>query len=754
MERSKFRQLQKSITAGTDFKLQDVKEALTYDPESPESFSTFAKGLKLGKLDPSKLLVTAALMAIEIDPVYIRYAGLALRFGANPNLYVDANFTFETETEEADFETRLKVPVHLAKKLWDVTPRTMQESVDFEVSVRGDFDPNTPLTDIQAGLHQKQKAALDILSMMAIMGMVSDAQLTTAELLTRSDINATRFATEHPDFFSSVYGSIKTDTNPEDPSDDFGSVVADEIKYFEQWKGSLQDAYGANPERDDRIFTYAVYLDRSEVLTLNNIYGNLDNYESMFLYQDTESLKAILPRMKELGLIGVNPSNQVLYTDHTSNVTQVEAERKRVEHLILDWCIAYYNLDVMIVLLDLGIQPDYTFRTQTIQAAAQVCNDYSVQCQILNSMIIEYVKRGYGLDKVQLEVLYGVSKRTYEAVIKKYSTPAWKASCQVRTDQVSTELREMAREVGLPVDSNKNQICDSFEAMTKSDPATLKKTIYEVNRTKIGLSSISAADIISGRRTLSDVRDLPSLGDITVDQLQQTTDTQNIGGRRGASGKTTGGTVKLPPRSTTKAAPLCTNQDAFIPGRPIEDYPSTDRVTYNDGLHTWCFTSENFEDLLRTGINPWAINAQGTRGDHIPAEILSEMQQKYDTIRDNNLPTGASISKGVDRLYDAKPASTEASYERQSKEMVEKFYRVMEDYDIPRERFMSLNSADLQIIADNVLSSTTRIVVDQSSPVLAIRQFANAVFTEAINHGNMDDIAASLVTILYPPVAK
>ena len=751
MEKSKFQRLQNAITKGTDFKLQDVKDALTHDPESPEAFSTFTKGLKLGKIDASKLLVTSALLAIEIDDVYVRYAGLALRYGANPNLYVDANFPFETETIDGDIiETEMRVPVHLAKKLWDLTPRSAQESVDFDVSVRGDFDPNTQPAEIEERLREKQRAALDILCMMSIMGMVSDAQLTTAELLTRSDINATRFATEHPDFFSSVYGSIKNDV---DSTDNLGSIVADEIKYFEQWRGSLQDAYGVNPDRDDRIFTYAVYLDRTEVLTLNNIYGNLENYESMFLYQDTESLKQILPRMKELRLIGSNPSLQVLYTDHTSDVTEEEAERKRVENLLLDWAIAYYNLEIMVVLLDLGIQPEYSFRSQTIRAAAQVCQEFSVQCQILNSMIIEYVKRGYGLDKVQLEELHAVSKRTHEAVLKKYSTPAWRASCQVRTDQVSTELKEMAREVGLPVDSNKKQICDTFEAMTKSDPATLKKTIYDVNRTKIGLTSISAADIISGRRTLSDVRDLPALGNITVDQLQQTTDTKGLSnGQNGVNGKN--GKIKLPAKTAAQSAPLCTNQDTFIPGRPIEDYPATDRVTYNDGLHTWCFTSENFEELLRTGINPWAINAQGGRGDHIPAEILAEMQQKHDTIKNNNLPAEASISRGVDRLYDAKSTTTEASYERQSKEMVDRFYRVMEDYDIPRERFMSLNSADFQILADAVLSPTTRIVVDQSSPVLAVRDFANAVLTEAINFKNMDEIAGSLASILYAPAAQ
>src|ERR1035438_5646394 len=106
-------------------------------------------------------------------------------------------------------------------------------------------------------------------------------------------------------------------------------------------------------------------------------------------------------------------------------------------------------------------------------------------------------------------------------------------------------------------------------------------------------------------------------------------------------------------------APICANNDTLF--RPIEDYPAIDRITYSDGQSTWCFTSENFEELLQTGINRWAPNPSGGMGAPIPDEVLVEIQQKLDMIERAQLPSKpASVSKGIDRIFNSNPSNHES----------------------------------------------------------------------------------------------
>ncbi len=714
-----FSQLQTALSKNLDFPAAELRNAIRYNPESPETFSTFSRALLKKKIDPTELLVISSLFSVDVDNVYVRYAGLALRFGANPNSYIQAPFDF------GDGE-QISVPIHIAKHLWDAVPRTAEESVQRDFSTYGDYDEQTSKESIEGRLQEKQRAGLDVLSLMAIRGLVSDAQITTASLLTQNGFNATVFANQHQDFFGSVYGSIKLDG-------ELGSIYADEIKYFEHWKASLQNAYGVNPERDQRIFKYCLLLDIPEVLTLNDVYGVKENLRLMFMFQCQESLKAILPRLKALRIIGIpavrnqefeNPATILEdaltpFGDRPDDLKD-RAGMKQMELMIIDWTIAYYNLKIFRQLLDFGIVPDYSMRSQMIRAAKKVCPTNPAQCQILNTMIIDFVKRGYGLDQAQLEEL-DFSPSTLAAVQKEYSIPAWKYQCKNPAGNVNPDLRELARQVGIPINANRGQICSTLETMSQSTPAKLTEAAYEVNRNRIAMSSISTSDILTGRRILSENRTLP-------DAVGNPTD------------------PKLQPKGT-KSAPLCSNADA-IP-RSIEDYPEIDRVTYSDNLLTWCFTSDLYEELLSTGMNPWAVGSDGLMGTPIPEEILIEIQRKLDILQASELnEEPGSISKGVRQLFNANPKGPTELYENESLRRLEIFYEFLAEAEIPREKVESLTAADFQTLADAVLDPSTRVLVDRSSSTLALRDFASAVLVDASNYGTGAQIATKLRSIL------
>lgn len=732
-----FFQLQTALVKNLDFPNSEIRTALRYNPESPETFSTFTRALLKKKIDPTEFFVISALFAVDVDNVYVRYAGLALRFGANPNSYINSPFDFGEE------DGIFNVPIHLAKHIWDSVPRTYEESIERDFSTFGDYNEGLSNEDVAGRFQEKQRAGLDILSMMALKGLVSDAQITTASLLTQNGFNATRFANEHQDFFGSVYGSIKLDG-------ELGNIYADEIKYFEQWKVGLQSAYGVNPDRDPRIFKYALLLDLPEILSLNDVYGVKENLRLIFFFQCFETIKLILPRMKELRVIGVsiarsqqfeNPATtleaaRTPYEDRDADL-QDRGNMKQMELIVIDWVVAYYNLEAFRQLLDLGVVPDYSVRSQIIRASKQICPSYPAQCQILNTMIVDFVKRGYGLDQEQLDEL-SFSPSTVAAVTKLYSVPEWKYQCSVREGVVNPDLREIARQVGIPINADKEQICSTLEILTKSTPAKITEAAYEVNRNRIAMASTTTADILAGRKILAEKRTLPQTGGLSIDEINE-----RIADKAASKGEKE---AEVQPKGTVEP-PLCSNIDSI--SRPIEDYPDVDRVTYSDNMATWCFTSDNYSELLETGVNPWAISPDGRRGVAIPQEIMFEMEQKMNSLREGGLAEQpGSISQGVKRLFDANPKNSAQAYENESNRRLESFYEFVEEAEIPRERFIVLTAADFQTLADAVLDPSTRIVVDRSSSTLALRDFASAVMLDASNFGTGPQIAASLRSIL------
>lgn len=738
-----FSRLQNAIVKSTDFDMKDLKSALMFDPESPESFSTFTMSLSNKKLDPTELFTIATLLALDVNDVYVRYAGLALRFGANPNTYINAKFVFNGK--------EMRVPVHIAKHIWDITPRNIDDVVEEDFSTYGDYNNNaTDDNATEERMLEKQEASLDILCMMALKGLYSDAQITNAGLLTKMGVNATQFANQRPEFFGSVYGDIRLD-------DMLGERFTDEIKYFEQWKGSLQNAYGINTDRDERILKYALLLDLPDVLSLTDVYGISENLKQMFFYQDNDSIDLVLPRMKELGIIGVDPNTQFNPNrrkidenddDVIGYADDATSEMKKMELILLDWSLVYYNYRAVDLLMKLGVVPDYAVRSQTVRAAKTKCRKFPLQCKIMNTILISYVKEGYGLDTEQLHEL-SFSPSTVNAIKKEYATPSWKYMCKVRSGDINPDMKELAREVNIPLGSSKEQICDTFEAMSKGNPSTLKETSYKINRDRIEVMSTSAADIASGRKILSGPRTLPAVGAMTVDELQQKV---NAGSYVLGSESVTGSKIRktaLRPEGSAPPAPICSNEDTLT--KPIEEYPDIDRVTYSDGKSTWCFTSVDFPQLIETRRNPWAMSnsTPGSMGDQIPDAIIIEMQQKLDLIEREGLnPKPGSISRGIDKLFDSSPVASQATYERETLRRMEQFFAFAESYGIPKDRFASLNSSDFQLLSDSVLSPSTRIVVDPNNPRLALRDFADSTLIEMVNFQNRDRIGRTLASIL------
>lgn len=611
-----FESLQLSLVMGTDFDPNLLLDAIMEDPNSLESYSTFYRALLKSKLDPTELLTTAATLTLQVDSRYLMYVGLALRFGANPNAYVTGVFVINDVSTE--------IPVHLAKHLWDMTPRSIEESQ------KADKADVFNLVD---------HPLLDILAMLMLSGLDPRATVSTPELLLENGVDATAFMAERPDFGYSLYETFEND-------DEIGRGIANHLGYYETARGNLQLAYGLDPIRDEKLLAYAFHLDLSSILTLSNVYAEVDNYRKLIFFQDIKAFEILLPTLEQLGIIGR------------------EAQDKTIERLILNWTVEYYALEIMLLLLDGSLPINDELKDKTIELAKATCEPYPVQCQLLNRMIVEYVRHGYFFNPNQLAEVASYSIITHEAI----QAPSLAA-----------------------------------KSSTNSNVRSLPQLLKSVRTERI---------ISPPKRLLIGDRELPSIGNETIDEFQQRRVSYNQPPIVRTSPSLA--TASLSPSLSANeivmpSAPVCANENSLP--RSIEDYSVVDKVTYSDGQFTWCFTSDIYEELLSTGVNPWLTNQDGSRGQLIPQEVMVEMAQKLDALKCNRL-----VSGDEDTL---------------AQREVEELYRFAEEYGIPRERFYRLTSRDFQQLADTLSSPTSRVVIRQGSPILAVRDFARAIMPEA-----------------------
>jgi hypothetical protein len=760
-----FNNLQKAIIERSEFQVKQLKQALLFRPESPETYAVFRLSLISKKLDPSHLFIETSIMAMRYDRLFLRYAALALRYGADPNSYVKAKFSFTTvkrrtnkdedsQEDELEEEETVEIPIHIAKRLWDITPRNEEESLQEDYDLFGYFElaPNEenqgednsipkedawrfkhPESDEQAydRYRGKQITLMDLLSMMAIKGFSPDLTISNTGLLADSGINPTKFTINNPQFFNSVYADIKLDESNPSLSD----AIAEEIRYFIEWKGSLQSIYGIDPDRDIRLLNYAILLDLPEILSLSDIYGVVGNLKEMFIFQDNESLKVVIPRLKDIDLIG-NSSD--------------ESSQKQLELQLFNWGIEYYNQIAITLLLDIGIMPDYSIRSATIKASKNIYKSYPVLCQIINRCIIDYVERGYGLNSEQMREL-SFAPDVQDAIRQEYSTPTWTHMCRVGGNNITPDMKEIAREIGIPIGSTKEQICNTFEGLSKSDPSTVKQTLHRVNKNHIVVELTSASDVIAGRKALVEPIQSPN---ILVEGAPETVTLRNDKGKiLSESGSATALGTKRNPISLPKGASQSKNQGICSNGsmleRSIEDVPDIDRVTYNDGSDTWCLLSNDWPDLIKTKENPWVRNSDGSYGAPIPSQVVDEMERKSNLIKSEELdPQLSSIDDGVNRLFDANPARTQEYYDRSANRRLEEFYKFTESYGVPRETFKTLKREDYQNLSDEILSPVNKLDVDVGPLQALLNDFADRVLIEIENFQSPDDVGNSLYSLL------
>lgn len=247
--------------------------------------------------------------------------------------------------------------------------------------------------------------------------------------------------------------------------------------------------------------------------------------------------------------------------------------------------------------------------------------------QALESTILVAIQHGTSLDAEQVNLI-PLSHR--DNLIKTYSKPLWEKKCSGSNSNNPSQdsdnrddLVNLAITLGLDPNGTNEQICQAISQLSLADPDKLKEAVIKRQRTRIAVNASTPREFI-------DAPSLTGLGCQNIDLLDQN------------------------------------------PYRLID----FDVVSYRDGNNqVWCFTSDQFENLLRSGKNPY-------NNQLLPSALINQIESQRRTVKRLGLPVDRPSSINTEQLIIPEVIGNSASQ------------RILQDVD----RMMALAGIDLNRI--------------------------------------------------------
>lgn len=246
--------------------------------------------------------------------------------------------------------------------------------------------------------------------------------------------------------------------------------------------------------------------------------------------------------------------------------------------------VKYFNSFSYELSIKNGHTPSYLLiNTIIIEMKFYVDKNFVIERE-LEKMLLISIASGTELDHQQYILLQSIGRNVTNVVDEKYNQPYWRKECSVNNKVVPIRLKQLALSLNINPNGNKSEICDSISNLTKIDKSTFKEVAMKRHRERL-------------------------IGSGTVND-------------------------KLVCKNATKLDPSEYNDIDFISYRDIQNI-------------VWCFTSETFGSLLRTGKNPY-------NGSELPEKVKEELVLKINILKkfgiDSNEPQ--SMLSSIDKLED------------------------------------------------------------------------------------------------------
>lgn len=272
----------------------------------------------------------------------------------------------------------------------------------------------------------------------------------------------------------------------------------------------------------------------------------------------------------------------------------------------LDDAVIYLNSDAYQKLLKKGQLPSYILINKILIGMKAYRNSGRIiAVQELEKMLLSSVSVGTQLDQDQLNIISIMGRDILDAVTKEYEQPYWRKICKSPNLHGDTPepLKRLA--ISLNIDSSMSQsaICESINTLSKSDKEALKEASRHRQQTRMAGDLGQMNEFLNGK--------IPNL--------------------------------------------VCRNK-ALLPHDP-SDYNDVDIAYYRDDQGAvWCFTGDNFETILESGVNPY-------NSTMLPNSFKYELQYRIDVLK----RLGIRADRGEIGIYKSRiPISFSASIDNLS----------------------------------------------------------------------------------------
>lgn len=708
-----------------------LDDLLLFKPEDPKTIHTIYRALKNKTLNADSLMLVAGIMCVRGDQRFLPHFGLALQHGANPNLY--AEFPSPEEGNPP-------ILIHVAILFWMRTAFSRKETLDaFYLqgkAVEDDIDEDE-IAELQ---EESKRLILIVTAMLCLAGSDFDNGVTTPALLLEQGYNPTNFSLYYPYYLDSVRNFM---TLSFVPGREYWLKNRERFQlYYENNKDAslIYRSRFINDNSKKNLFLMALFLDHYPILSLPEVYESPEILGMLFKFQARKTLLQLFSRWEKNQIILIEPASV-----KRDGPAPEEEQVSRIRELdLMELSLDYFNQDFFYRLLDYGIQAHVfpaNYLTKIVLNSRYYSLLYPVQSQVLNSMLIKIATYGgvFNLDHLVLIKSFSVS--TFDAIKKAMDVPVWKNVCRsMQSDDafsLNPDIVEIARQLNLPIGSRPKELCDQMNTLHQVGKKVLLKQLWARQR-KIIESKTSKIKIIRAGAEDNQEKlrnELFKDQTLSVDEIQAFT-------LRTAIQKTEDDRMDV-----AAMGKIFGNQDSLE--RPVEDYPEIDRVIYMSDNQYWIFTSNNYEDLLKRGRNPWVNTNADLYGEEIPEQVMLEIERKLALLKayDLNLEAG-SIEYGVSALFASSPERTQEFNRRIVTRRNNEFFRLLKEYEIDSSAFDDFTSDDFDEMGEELLHPSLRIVTIDKAFRLAMDDFIDAAKWQVAIFSDLDTFMENLKAYL------
>lgn len=440
-------------------------------------YVTVKIGMGLGLLDPNQVLVDGVNGTFTKGFDATQIIGLALRQGADANLYVRVRRNDNTARG-------CMTNIHILYYIWQRIPKNTDDVIEMFPDIEESDDP-------EAVLNYYIQLMEDMFAILIIGG--SDANMPSVDL--ESDVKEegntqVKTTLQLGDKLYSVKYNITKEGSIEDSNKDeliFPATVS--LKTIERYK-----------DMEDRLIDF---VDTDEIV------------HDMVIFLDEPA--AVTPESPAISRCITGHANKCFEKAlNLRLITYEDVER------FLEEAIDAYNVPAVVTLVERGAQLRYNTIDRLILASARNSTMFGkpLSSALQNRMMIEMALRGIGFDKPQSSLVASFSPSTAVQLGKIQSTPYWRRICRAPAGPSRGELKMLAREIGMDPSSTTNDICLELQNIDKVPESQLESLASKLQRRRLEAKKTSIGDLVTGRtqKALVSIENIPSGKRICVNE--------------------------------------------------------------------------------------------------------------------------------------------------------------------------------------------------------------------------------------------